>query len=166
MIGEKNNDPFIIAKMITEDPSISAEPITRFKGEFDFLSNFYPSHVALDKFRYDTVEHAFQAAKTIDPQERRSVRYMDTPGKAKKAGRKVTLRPDWEEVKIQVMEDLVRQKFTRHPDLKEKLLATGDRPLYEGNSWRDYFWGVNAKTLEGQNNLGKILMKIRDELRI
>jgi hypothetical protein len=63
------------------------------------------------------------------------------------------------------MEDLVRQKFTRHPDLKEKLLATGNRPLYEGNTWRDHFWGVSSKTLKGQNHLGKILMRVREDLR-
>ena len=140
--------------------------IKQFKDGFRFLSNFHPAHVALDNIRYDTVEHAFQAAKTLDKGERRLVRNADTPGKAKKLGRKVTLRDDWEAVKIDVMTDLVRQKFTRHPELKKQLLDTGDAELEEGNTWRDTFWGVNVKTGEGKNWLGKILMQVRRELRI
>ncbi len=139
--------------------------IKQFKGGFDFLSNFHPAHVALDGVRYDTVEHAFQAAKTTDKIERREVRNADTPGKAKKLGRKVTLRPDWNEIKVTVMTNLVRQKFDRHQELKQQLLETGDAELEEGNTWRDTFWGVSLKSGKGRNELGKILMKIRDELQ-
>ena len=140
--------------------------IKQFKDGFDFLSNFYPAHVALDNVRYDTVEHAFQAAKTLDKAQRRLIRNADTPGKAKRLGRKVTLRDDWEAVKIEIMEDLVRQKFTRHPDLRKLLLDTGDAEIEEGNTWRDTFWGVSLRTGKGRNELGKILMRVRRELRI
>jgi ribA/ribD-fused uncharacterized protein len=139
--------------------------IKQFQGGFRFLSNFHPGHVALDNVRYDTVEHAFQAAKTLDSRERQQVRLAETPGKAKKLGRKVTLRDDWELIKIDVMEDFVRQKFTRHPDLKQQLLDTGDAEIEEGNTWRDTFWGVDLKTGQGENWLGKILMKVREELK-
>ncbi len=84
---------------------------------------------------------------------------------AKRLGRHVELRPDWEDVKIAIMEEIVRTKFTQNEDLKAMLLATGDLVLEEGNAWGDTFWGVDAKTREGQNHLGRILMRVREELR-
>lgn len=133
-----------------------------FNGKYRFLSNFYPSKVVLDDLEYDTVEAAFQAAKTDNVADRRAIREADKPAEAKRLGRKVTLRQDWEKVKIQVMEDLCRQKF-QQPAFKEKLLATGDAYLEETNTWNDKFWGV-CKGF-GKNHLGKILMKLRDELK-
>ena len=87
------------------------------------------------------------------------------PSKAKSKGHQVQLRPDWEDVKVGIMEEIVRAKFRQNPILASWLLATGDRKLIEGNTWHDVCWGVDAKTCEGENHLGKILMKIRDELR-
>ena len=84
---------------------------------------------------------------------------------AKRLGRHVQLRPNWENVKLPIMEDIVRAKFTQNEDLKELLLATGDLVLEEGNTWHDTFWGVDAKTREGTNHLGRILMRVRQELR-
>lgn len=84
---------------------------------------------------------------------------------SKKAGRNVSLRPDWDSVKVGLMEGIIRAKFTQNVGLAEKLTATGDRELVEGNSWHDLFWGADGKTLEGENHLGRILMKIRDELK-
>jgi ribA/ribD-fused uncharacterized protein len=86
---------------------------------------------------------------------------LPTAAESKKLGRKLTLRSDWEGVKLQVMEKLLVQKFA-HADLKEKLLETGDCLLVEGNNWSDVFWGVDRRK-GGQNHLGKLLMKIRDE---
>ena len=135
--------------------------IESFSGEYRFLSNFWPCLVALDGTLYPSVEHAYQAAKTLDPEERASVRNADGPYKAKKAGRAVILREDWGDVKLDVMADLVYQKF-QHPELREKLLATGNQELIEGNHWKDFFWGVcNGK---GQNHLGRILMDVRSQL--
>ncbi|MGH7133744.1 MAG: NADAR family protein, partial [Phycisphaerales bacterium] len=110
-----------------------------------------------------TVEHAYQAAKTLDPAERRRIAALPTPAEAKAAGRKLQMRADWEAVKFTVMETCVREKFTRHTDLREKLLATGDAELQEGNTWGDRVWGVYQG--KGDNRLGKILMLVRWELR-
>lgn len=108
------------------------------------------------------VEHAFQAAKTIDPTERACIRMSATPSITKRLGRKVSLRPDWEEVKTEVMLQLVRQKFNG-TDLGAKLLATGNEPLEEVNRWGDTLWGTTGGV--GQNHLGRILMQVREELR-
>ena len=137
--------------------------IDRFDGAFRFLSNFWPSWVYLDGEPYPTVEHAFQAAKTLDLDERHHVRLAPTPGKAKGFGRRLVLRPDWEEVKVQVMLDLLRQKFAQ-PSLAERLLATGELDIVEGNTWGDTFWGVDTRK-GGDNNLGRLLVQIRNELR-
>ncbi len=136
--------------------------IKEFQGEHRFLSNFWPAEVELDGIKYPTIEHAYQAAKTLDEERRKVIQAQTTPGEAKRAGRKVKIRPDWEDVKIGIMLDLVRQKFTNNVKLRNRLLATGDEELIEGNTWGDTFWG-RCKGI-GQNNLGKILMKIRKEL--
>jgi hypothetical protein len=137
--------------------------IDKFDGtEFRFLSNFYASKVMLDDIEFPTVEHAFQAAKTLDIEERLTIKEASTPGVAKIMGRHVTLRADWEEIKISVMENLVRQKF-QDAILRERLLSTGHQILVEGNTWHDTFWGVYNNV--GANNLGKILMKIRAEIQ-
>src|SRR5215469_15997678 len=135
--------------------------ITSFRGEFEFLSNFSPSEVEFEGMKFSTVEHGFQSAKTLDLTERKLIQESTTPGKSKRLGRKVTLRPDWEEIKIEVMETLLRQKFSI-PELKEKLLSTGTQTLVEGNGWGDTFWGVCEGV--GRNELGKLLMKIRGEV--
>ncbi|MCK5641033.1 MAG: NADAR family protein, partial [Gammaproteobacteria bacterium] len=104
--------------------------IESFRDEFRFLSNFFPSPVwiAGDEHQdnYSTVEHAFQAAKTLDPKERKTVREAASPGEAKKLGRLVKLRPAWDDIKLNVMRDLLWFKFTEHPELRAKLLATED----------------------------------------
>lgn len=137
--------------------------INRFRGEYRFLSSFWPAEVELEGLTFPTVEHAYQAAKTTNVTLRKSIARLPTPGIAKRAGRGLPLREDWEEIKLGIMENLVRQKFTLHDDLKHELLGTGDEELVEGNNWRDTFWGMCGGV--GKNHLGKILMKIRDELR-
>lgn len=136
--------------------------IDSFTGQYRFLSNFEPSNVELDGRLYRTVEHAYQAAKTLDDAERVKIQRMETPGAAKKAGQRVALRKDWEDVKIDVMTDLVEKKFAVEP-LRSKLRATGESKLVEGNWWGDTFWGVCKG--KGENKLGKILMKVRKEAR-
>ena len=137
--------------------------INSFEGKYAFLSNFYESPIAEDRIIYPTVEHYFQAQKTLDINERKKIAAADTPGKAKRLGRSVTLRPDWEEIKLGVMEHAVREKFTTHSILRVMLVGTGDEELVEGNWWNDRFWGVCEGT--GANHLGQILMKVRDELK-
>lgn len=136
--------------------------ITSFSGQYCFLSNFFPSGVSLDGVVYPTVEHAFQAAKSSDSLYRTAILANSSPGQAKSLGRRVTLRPDWESVKIPIMADLVWLKF-RLPHLRTRLLATGDRQLVEGNDWNDTFWGVCNGV--GRNELGKILMHTREHIK-
>lgn len=138
------------------------EKIEKFSDAWKVLSNFYACPVMYEGKEYPTVEHAYQAAKTTDEEIREYIRTLSAPGLAKKAGKMVDLREDWEEVKIQVMEDLCRQKFTQDPFCRSKLLHTEDAELIEGNTWGDTFWGVCKG--KGKNHLGKILMKIRQEI--
>lgn len=138
-----------------------------FDGEFAFLSNFYESPCEFEGVVYPTVEHAFQAAKTLDQLERQEIAAAPTPGKAKRMGRKVQLREDWELVKTDVMRECLKSKFS-HPVLKMQLLATKDATLIEGTTWHDRCWGIctcpECKGA-GENRLGKLLMELREELR-
>lgn len=142
--------------------------IDHFDGEFSFLSNFSPHTVVFAKHIWPTAEHCFQAMKTTNEFERKSILHCATPGKAKRLGRKVTLREDWEAMipkeplKVMVMRMIVRAKFTQHTDIRELLIATGRAELIEGNWWNDTFWGVCRGV--GENHLGKILMQVRAEL--
>lgn len=134
--------------------------ISSFRDEYFFLSNFYPVEIKLDGIVYPNAETAFQAQKALDVEERRKFSMLKNPIQAKRLGRKVKLRDDWEEVKLDIMTEVVSQKFLQHPHLIEMLLQTGDEELVEGNKWGDRFWGVCKD--KGENHLGKILMKIRD----
>ena len=140
------------------------EKITGFRGEYSFLSNFYPAEVTYEGLTYQNNEAAFQAQKTLDAAEKASFTDLN-PRTAKARGRRVLLREDWEQVKDSIMEEIVRAKFSQHPDLKEQLLSTGDTELVEGNAWNDRYWGVDLRTGKGENHLGIILMKVRSELK-
>jgi ribA/ribD-fused uncharacterized protein len=136
--------------------------ITQFRGNYRWLSNFWPAEVTLDGVQYPTVEHAYQAAKSTNPEERLHILRAATPGEAKRLGRRVVyVRHDWAEAKLGIMEDLLRQKF-RHPQLREFLQVTAGTEIVEGNEWGDTFWGTYRG--EGENHLGRLLMKIRDEI--
>lgn len=134
--------------------------IPEFQGQFRFLSNFWEAKVEFEGVIYPSVENAYQAAKV--PANFRDKFYLATPGQCKRFGQNVPLPMGWEEKKLEVMEQLVRAKF-KNPELKEKLLSTGHCELQEGNTWGDQFWGISRG--KGQNNLGKILMKVRSELQ-
>ncbi len=125
------------------------------------MSNFHHSPLIYDNRYWDTAEHAYQAAKTNVPGEKEAVHMCPTARDAKKMGKRVTVRPDWDEVKVDVMYEIVKAKFHYNPELRERLLLTTGFELEEGNWWGDRFWGVCDG--EGLNNLGKILMRIRDE---
>ena len=140
------------------------QKIDTFRGDYFFLSNFYSAPVTYNGLTFQNNEAAFQAQKTLDPAEQAA--FTDMPANiAKRRGRQVKLRCDWEKVKDGIMEEIVRAKFTQNPDLKEKLLATGDTLLIEGNRWNDRYWGVDLRSGNGENHLGQILMKIRKELK-
>lgn len=134
--------------------------IAAFDGRHGFLSNFFPSPIDWDGLLYPTVENAFQAAKTLDQERRRAFTDI-APSEAKQLGGLVPLRPDWDQVKLAVMLDLVRRKF-EIPALARRLAATGDERLVNGNVWGDRFWGVCKG--DGKNELGKILMVVRKEI--
>ena len=130
---------------------------------YRFLSNFYEARITYRGLTYQSSEAAFQAQKCMTEEEKLPFTQCG-PGKSKGMGRRVKLRPDWEEVKVGIMEEIVRAKFTQHPELAARLLATGEMVLAEGNTWGDTFWGVDLRTGQGENHLGRILMKVRGEL--
>jgi len=134
--------------------------IKEFQGEFRFLSNFWPVEIENEGMQFMSVEHAFQAAKTTDIVEKILIQVSISPGKAKKLGRLVHLKENWEEIKIEVMLQLLRKKFS-DPILKQKLIDTNEAILEEGNTWNDTFWGIYNGV--GENHLGKLLMKVREE---
>lgn len=130
--------------------------ISAFSGEHRFLSNFF---IEPD---WSHVEGEYQAAKCANSEDLYKFANL-TPAQCKALGRKVAIRTDWHKVRLEVMSLLVRNKFTDHPDLMAMLLKTGDQMLLEGNRWGDIYWGVCGN--RGENHLGKILMRVRRELR-
>lgn len=137
------------------------DPILAFRGPYFFLSNFSGHPTVHAGVRYPTVEHAYQAAKTDDSAARGRIAAARTPGEAKEIGRTVRLRDGWDQQRLDVMLDLLRGKFA-DPDLADRLLATRERSLVEGNDWGDTFWGVCGG--HGANHLGRLLEQVRTEL--
>lgn len=157
--------------------------VDRFKGLYSFLSNFFDNPIEFEGILYPTNEHAFQAVKDLNPEIRSRVAAIESTYNAKLAGRGkydlrtpeevkadpngkpilVTLREDWDQVKDEVMYQINMTKFRNNPSLKAALLGTLDAELIEGNHWGDVYWGVCGGV--GQNKLGKILMRIRSELK-
>ncbi len=136
--------------------------MTRFRGAYAFLSNFYPSPIPVGDLVAPTAEHAFQLLKTNNLEERRWICDAATPAMAKRRGRTVTIRADWFQCRLEAMGMVLRMKFAPGTELAAQLIATGDADLVEGNTWGDQFWGVSRG--RGQNHLGRLLMKIRAEL--
>lgn len=136
-----------------------------FGGKYSCLSNFYDEpdgYFTYEGGEYHSVEAAFQSFKTFNKSEQLRIGKL-SPREAKREGRRVQLRSDWEKVKDGIMYDLVRAKFFQNESIQSILLQTGNQELIEGNSWRDTYWGVYQGT--GKNKLGKILMAVRDELQ-
>jgi hypothetical protein len=135
--------------------------ISSFRGKYRFLSNFYPHPQHFGFNIYPSLENVFQLMKTRDQEKWKEFEDIP-PAEAKRLGQTLVLREDWEEKKLTIMEVLLRAKFA-NATLKKKLLATGDEELVEGNNWGDTFWGQVDGV--GENHLGKLLVKIRKELR-
>ena len=145
-------------------------------GEYRWLSNFHECLVWYDGLWYPSSEAAYQAQKTLDEGQREAFTTM-TPKEAKKAGMKVKLRGDWDDIKIDVMDKCLRSKFSKeiNPNLVSSLLGTGKAEIEEGNWWKDSFWGIaygnrddcitGVNRIGGRNELGKLLMTIRWALR-
>lgn len=137
--------------------------VDSFNGPYRFLSNFYPSPIVIQKhISAPTVEHAYQAFKMTKLENAIEILAAPTPGMTKRLAKNLPIRPDWDEIKMEVMEHLLTLKFAQNPDLAQKLLNTGTMELIEGNTWGDRFWGVCNGY--GENNLGKLLMKIRSDI--
>jgi ribA/ribD-fused uncharacterized protein len=138
--------------------------ITDFRDQYFFLSNFFPFPVKYEGVLYPSNENAYQAAKSVSPKVREKFLAIKA-GQAKRFGRNITIRPDWEEVKEGIMLELNRAKFA-NPFLRGQLKSTGEEKLIEGNNWGDKEWGCVMEKGEwvGHNKLGKILMQVRDEI--
>lgn len=137
-------------------------PILEFSGQHRFLSNFYIAPFEWNGLRWPHAESAYQAMKTLDT--RKWGEFLNiTPGLAKRKGKSLVLRPDWDDVKVDIMAQILVAKFSQNPDLKDRLLLTGDAMLVEGNSWNDRFWGVcPPRSSNGKNWLGRLLMELRN----
>jgi ribA/ribD-fused uncharacterized protein len=165
--------------------------ISEFQGSYRFLSNFYDQPVFYQHpymqgaIWWPTAEHAFQASKTQLPSEVKSVLQASTPGEAKRLGRRLTLRDDWEQMRKRVMFSVLVSKFApaaymQDGSLGAQLVATVGQTLVEGNAWNDRYWGActaawspdgiplwtpdSGRELWGHNYLGRLLMAVRDIL--
>lgn len=135
--------------------------IPSFRGCLDFLSNMYVTPIFYYGKQYKSTEHAYASMKCLNEIDAEKVRLAQTPQNAKLLARSFLLKPNWNDIKLHVMEDLLRIKFSNER-LKEMLLETGDIEIKELCSWNDTYWGIYRGI--GDNNLGKLLMKIRKEL--
>jgi ribA/ribD-fused uncharacterized protein len=131
--------------------------------DFGWLSNFSRHAIEMDGKSWPTVEHYYQAMKATSTVAQDSIRLADTPGSAKRLGKQVAMRPDWEQVKMEIMKNALIAKFTQHPELRDKLMETGYDELVE-DSPIDWEWGCGSDG-RGENKLGKLLMEVRQELR-
>lgn len=139
--------------------------IDNFKGEWAYLSNFFPSDIVFDTIHWPSVEHAYQAYKTLDvPCRLHILLECQTAGQAKRVGQQVPLRPNWNGIKVPLMRELIREKFQTGHILADELVRTFPHKLVEGNTWNDTFWGVCRGV--GQNWLGRLLEERRTELMI
>lgn len=145
----------------------SSKAISSFRGEHMFLSNFSKAAIEYEDMLFPTVEHAYQAAKTLDREQRSMIAKTDSPVKAKYYGYKVDLRSDWNTIRFGIMRKLIAKKFPYGSSLANRLLDTGDTFLVEYNLWHDNEWGICTcgKCMGGSNNLGKLLMQQREELK-
>ena len=132
------------------------------KNGTNFLSNYYVSTIRFNGKLYSTVEHAYQASKSLDPMIQEMIRRAKTPNDAKRIGRAIDLRQDWDDVKISIMKSLIQEKF-ENPFLRQQLLETKNKDLINENRWNDTFWGVTNGI--GENWLGRIIQEIREEIK-
>lgn len=151
--------------------------INKFEGRFRFLSNFYPCKIEHKGIKYPSVEHFYVAMKVTEMQLidgiyytaadfREMISRISNPGDVKKIGSRVKIRRDWDDKKLEFMNWAVREKF-KDETLAEMLISTGDQEIIEGNWWHDNFYGSCSCSKcgnKGSNNLGKLLMIVRDEM--
>lgn len=139
--------------------------IEEFQGEFRWLSNFVPAKIILDGVEFPSVEHAYVSAKCDDAEWKMFCSdSSNTSADIKRKGRGIQLKDNWNDIKVNVMRECVTQKFNQEP-YRTLLIETGDEYIQEGNRWGDKFWGVYLKTGQGENNLGKLIMEIRESIK-
>lgn len=146
-----------IEKIVVHTPKV----VKGFFGEYRWLSNYHVCFVEYDGLMYNSSEAAYQSAKTVDMYTRGRFTSMK-PDESRKFGQSMKHRSGWDRIKIDVMYEVLKDKFTRNEDLKMKLLETGSKYLEETNYWGDTFWGVCEG--KGKNHLGELLMRVRNEL--
>ncbi|KAL1522112.1 hypothetical protein AB1Y20_021754 [Prymnesium parvum] len=139
------------------------ESITSLSGRWEALANWFGAKVMRDGVMYASAEHAFQAAKAAEPEKAEEIRKAKSPSEAHALGNQLALPRDWERRRVAVMEAVLRDKFRRDQALRERLLKTENKNLIAGNSWGETFWGVSQGS--GNNQLGKLLMMLREEIR-
>lgn len=140
--------------------------ISEFKNEFRWLSNFAKVEIILDDIKYPSVEHAYMSAKSDEIEWKNFCSdSKNTASQVKRKSRTISLKSNWESIKLEIMRECIRQKFSQEP-YKTLLIRTEDLHLQEGNFWNDKFWGVCLKTNQGENNLGKIIMEFRRTIQI
>jgi len=139
--------------------------IDSFRGDYFFLSNFCMVSFEYKGFQYRSVEHAYQALKATNKEDHDKVANSKKAGEAKRWGKNIEMKFDWEKTKEDVMYEVIKAKFSQNFGLKKMLIDTGDAELIEGNNWGDIYWGFDTRQKRGQNKLGKILMKVRNELK-
>ena len=138
------------------------DTITRFKGEYDYLSNRYPCRIVWEGLEYRSAEAAFQASKCKDEKERKVFAGCSTD-KAVLKGKELKPYAGWEDAQISIMESILQAKFEQNPALMRKLVETGSRVLLNGNNKQETFWSIDLYSWIGENHLGRILMNIRDK---
>jgi len=130
---------------------------------YGFLNNFKKARMFIYGHWTNNVETPYQSAKTLTKAQEDAIWACKTPREARDLGQKVKMRADWDKIKVQVMYECCMAKFLQHADLRKQLMETGDQELIE-DSPIDSFWGCGADG-RGQNNLGKVLMRVREELK-
>jgi hypothetical protein len=151
--------------MIMTNEQYQGEPIKEFQDEYRWLSNFHPVEITVFGVVYPSVEHAYMSLKSDDPEWKEFCRTEPKAGKVKRASRDIKLIDGWHDKKVVYMQKLIMKKF-EHQDLRDKLMATGDCEIEEGNNHGDEFWGINLKTGKGQNWLGRLIMQEREQIRL
>lgn len=170
-----NPSPKTLNDLLLSDPTtLPPTQITRFRGPYEFLSNFYPKSLEVNHIRYLSAEQAYQAGKAKTRAGFERVMACPTPGEAKRIGRTVEMREGWDRIKpdggwplkADRMLEVLRAKF-ENPFMRDLLLLTGEAELIEGNEWGDRYWGCvwAGGKWEGENMLGHLLMLVREELR-
>lgn len=140
--------------------------INSFRGYHAWLSNMYSCNIEFMGHKFKSVENAYMFVKRPSDLDWLNKCLELSPGDVKKASKLIAVREDWESVKLSIMYELLKKKFTQEP-FRTDLLNTRGENIVEGNRWNDTFWGVDIKSSPnvGENWLGRLIMDIRTKLK-